>query len=569
MTRQQNIALVCVIAVIAVVLVAVGGYFIGTYSSSDGERRSNGFVYSTSGNTAVITAYEGENETVTIPARIAGRRVALVEEGFLDNNTSVNEVIFSEDITMIELEEGIFKGNTRLESVKLPDALLEIPDSAFEDCTGLVSVKLPANLKKIGANAFEGCTDLETTGSIGEKQFVIPNSVTEVGEEAFKDCGDLTSVTIGTGLKDIAVRMFDNCDSITTLTFAEGSCVEQISEGAFRGNKLGKVTFPDSLKYIGVSAFEGNDNASFTTIVIPAEVVTVSNYAFKDCTHLKTVEFAAREEDGTRALKAIGTGVFMNCSALKKIGPADNTGNNKLPEEITTIPELAFYGCKHLESFEIGKQITSVGDGAFAGGVASEVTDSIDIKFLSEASGYRFVQLTSYTYFKTDANGSLVNKNRSHYILTDSTGEIVYAYIGAFDPAKCNNKPDLSEWDGANNNAFHFLMDYAYENDITELAPYALAGVKGRINIPSTVEKIGAYCFKDCEKDKDSTEGQVRIYIENSDCEIDTTAFDGTSAGRVLVITPIQGNALGAAIDAAIDEGNRNWLEIDEGSPVR
>ena len=58
MTKRQNIALICVIAALAIVLVAVGGYFIDAYASSDGERRSDGFVYSVSGNTATISAYE-------------------------------------------------------------------------------------------------------------------------------------------------------------------------------------------------------------------------------------------------------------------------------------------------------------------------------------------------------------------------------------------------------------------------------------------------------------------------------------------------------------------------------
>ena len=313
MTKRQNIALICVIAALAIVLVAVGGYFIDAYASSDGERRSDGFVYSVSGNTATISAYEGEDTALTIPARIAGRRVALIEEGFLDN-TSVTEVIFSEDITMIELEEGVFEDNTKLTYVSLPDSLKEIPERAFSDCTGLVRVKLPSSLEKIGASAFEGCSNLETSGASGEKQFVLPDTLTEVGEDAFKDCGDLTSVTIGTGLKDIPDGMFDNCDSISSLTFAEGSTVEKIGEGAFRDNNLGKVTLPDSLKYIGAYSFENNDSSSFSSITVPAGVVTVSAYAFSGCTRLATVEFAARE-DGTRDLEAIGSGAFMKTAA--------------------------------------------------------------------------------------------------------------------------------------------------------------------------------------------------------------------------------------------------------------
>lgn len=561
MTKRQNIALICVVAALAIVLVAVGGYFIDAYASSDGERRSDGFVYSVSGNTATISAYEGEDTALTIPARIAGRRVALIEEGFLDN-TSVTEVIFSEDITMIELEEGVFEDNTKLTYVSLPDSLKEIPERAFSDCTGLVRVKLPSSLEKIGASAFEGCSNLETSGASGEKQFVLPDTLTEVGEDAFKDCGDLTSVTIGTGLKDIPDGMFDNCDSISSLTFAEGSTVEKIGEGAFRDNNLGKVTLPDSLKYIGAYSFENNDSSSFSSITVPAGVVTVSAYAFSGCTRLATVEFAARE-DGTRDLEAIGSGAFMNCERLATVKPTE-ANSNMLPDSVTKISDLTFYGCDKLAGFTIGAQIESIGDGAFAGGVASEVTDSIKNKFLCEASGYQFVQLTSYTYF-----GGSEPANREHYILTDSTGEVVYAYIGAFDPEDCNNKSGMTgEHDENNFLSFYFLMDAAIEGDIVELRPYALAGVKGMINIPDTVEIIGKYCFKDCEPEGNF----LNIFIGNSDCAIDEKTFDETGISGdqgVQVVVRDTNSALADAIQAAIDADNRNWIDTVRGNASR
>ena len=536
MTKRQNIALICVIAALAIVLVAVGGYFIDAYASSDGERRSDGFVYSVSGNTATISAYEGEDTALTIPARIAGRRVALIEEGFLDN-TSVTEVIFSEDITMIELEEGVFEDNTKLTYVSLPD-------------------------EKIGASAFEGCSNLETSGASGEKQFVLPDTLTEVGEDAFKDCGDLTSVTIGTGLKDIPDGMFDNCDSISSLTFAEGSTVEKIGEGAFRDNNLGKVTLPDSLKYIGAYSFENNDSSSFSSITVPAGVVTVSAYAFSGCTRLATVEFAARE-DGTRDLETIGSGAFMNCERLTTVKPSE-ANSNMLPEGVTKISDLTFYGCDRLAGFTIGAQIESIGDGAFAGGVASEVSGSIENKFLCEASGYQFVQLTSYTYF-----GGSEPVNRAHYILTDSTGEVVYAYIGAFDPEDCNNKSGMTgEHDESNFLSFYFLMDASIEGDIVELRPYALAGVKGMINIPDTVEIIGEYCFKDCEPEGNF----LNIFIGNSDCAIDEKTFDETGISGdqgVQVVVRDTNSALADAIQAAIDAGNRNWIDTVRGNASR
>ncbi len=549
MTKQQNIILITIIAVIAVVLIAVGGYFIGTYSSSDGELRSGGFVYRTEGSTATIVSYEGEDTSITIPARIAGRRVAFVEEGFLDG-TSVTEVLFSEDITMIELADEVFKGNTRITHVSLPDSLTAIPDSAFEDCTALERVKLPVSLKTIGDSAFEGCSNLITTGADGESDFVLPDSVTEVGDEAFMDCGDLTNVTIGSSLKLISTRMFDGCDSITTVTFAEGSVLEQINEGAFRDNNLRSLTLPDTLKYIGVSAFENNDNTSFTRVTIPSSVVTVSNYAFSGCSRLQSVTFGAEGEE--IALTALGKGVFMNCSALSSI---------TLPDTITEIPELAFYGCEKLGTFTIGEQIESIGDGAFSGGVASNLSSSASINFTVEAKGYKLLQLTSYTYFGSNADSAGTNK--AHYLLTNSDGSVVYAYIGAFDPETCNNAPDMSEHSSSVNVSFNFLLAAAEESDISELRPYALAGVKGSVCIPNTVTAIGAFCFMDCEPVGDGN--YLNIYIGNSSCTIDDEAFDDTgiaSGDGVQVFLNDTNSSANDQIQELIDGGNRNWLDV-------
>lgn len=529
MTKKQTTILICVVAAIAVVLVAVGGYFIGTYSSSDGEMRSGGFVYETSGSTATIIRYEGDDRTITIPARIGGRRVAYVEAGFLDG-TDVEEVIFSEEINMIELADRVFEDNTDIVYVSLPDSLTEIPDSAFEDCTSLERVKMPASLTTIGDSAFEGCSSLVTSGADGENVFEIPETVTNIGVEAFMDCGDLISVSIGSRLSALPNRIFYNCDSLRTVTFASDSALENIGESAFRNTHVNNVTLPSSLTYIGAYAFAENTYSSFTSINIPASVGRIGEYAFSGCTYLNTVTFGSTDDPSE--LYEIGEGIFKNCSRLRTIS---------LPESVTAIPTLAFYGCVRLGTFTIGEQIASIGDGAFSN-VGSQATS---INFTVNAPGYMLVDLMSYVEFGDDGVGEV----KEHWILTDSTGTVMYAYIGAFDPENCSKVSD-PETALASHNSFDFLLDMI---DIREIRSYGLAGVKGSVCIPSSVTKLGEYCFMDSEA--------ARVYIGGANCAFEETTFDDTAAGSLEIMLLDASGSANEFLQQLIDEG-RNELSV-------
>ena len=88
------------------------------------------------------------------------------------------------------------------------------------------------------------------------------------------------------------------------------------------------------------------------------------------------------------------------------------------------------------------------------------------------------------------------------------------------------------------------------------------------INIPDTVEIIGEYCFKDCEPEGNF----LNIFIGNSDCAIDEKTFDETGISGdqgVQVVVRDTNSALADAIQAAIDAGNRNWIDTVRGNASR
>jgi hypothetical protein len=61
-----------------------------------------------------------------------------------------------------------------------------------------------------------------------------------------------------------------SCENLITVTFAEGSQLENIDEDAFKGcTSLVSITIPEDVAYIGFSAFF--DCTSLTTVTVLAE----------------------------------------------------------------------------------------------------------------------------------------------------------------------------------------------------------------------------------------------------------------------------------------------------------
>lgn len=59
------------------------------------------------------------------------------------------------------IQEGAFKNNTNLKSVKISDGIKDVGYGVFAGCTNLKSVVLPKGINKISDGLFQGLTSLE------------------------------------------------------------------------------------------------------------------------------------------------------------------------------------------------------------------------------------------------------------------------------------------------------------------------------------------------------------------------------------------------------------------------
>ena len=294
-----------------------------------GGKYSGDFCYKDIKGKITILRYKGSDETVIIPAEIAGKPVTvigihafralkltnveipasvttieqyafayneLVDVIIPDSVTSMGsyafcknkltEVVISESITVIE--EEIFRDN-KLTSLIIPNNVIKIEKRAFMD-NKLMEITISDNVS-VYSNAF---WDKSYEFS---KYDMYPNSFYEC-YEIFHDKAPGTYIYdknnnfwtkqykysggFGYDEKNSEIRIFcyKGNDAIVSIPEKiEGKPVTAIGMNTFRDLKIKGVEIPNSVTSIRSCAFRNNE---LTDIIIPASVISIGKYAFSD-----------------------------------------------------------------------------------------------------------------------------------------------------------------------------------------------------------------------------------------------------------------------------------------------
>jgi len=168
----------------------------------------------------VITEYLADDEYVSVPEEIDGKKVKVL---------------------------GGFAGKN-LREIIIPDSVESIRFRAFTQCYNLRKVYWSDNITEIERDAFNQCARLKLN--------TLPKKIKKIGCCAFQECRKITEITIPKTVEEIENYAFVNT-SLTSLTFEEG--IEEISgEGNFCSTKLEHITLPASIKKIGNRPFAPN-----------------------------------------------------------------------------------------------------------------------------------------------------------------------------------------------------------------------------------------------------------------------------------------------------------------------
>ena len=203
-----------------------------------------------------------------------------------------------------------------------------------------------------------------------------------------------------------------------------------LQEGAFCMCGLLSINLPDNLEYIGANALQ---ESKFSSITIPNSVKTIEKSAFRLCRNLKTVSIG-------NGVKEIKLDAFGECNNLEKVIISDISAwcniefenynsnptilshhiysdeNNEItelyiPNGVTSINKMAFYGCSSLTSVYLPNSVTTIAQEAFYGcnGLTSitlpNSVTSIGNKAFDEVNLNSIVSLIEYPNKITSKDG--------------------------------------------------------------------------------------------------------------------------------------------------------------------
>lgn len=236
-----------------------------------------------------------------------------------------------------------------IESIHLPANLKTISTAAFSGCTNLKSVEFPAGLTKIENMAFE---------KSGLIRMELPDTVTTMGSGVFSECPNLEFVKLPRNLEIIELSMFEKCAKLQSVVFPEN--VKVIGRWAFMWcDELQNFSLPESLEVIGNQAFI--DCESLTEVTIPANVTIIEQNSFSGCGKLRAIYVA----EGNPAYQSVDGALMTKDGTMVHTCPGAKEGTFVIPNGVTTIASLAFFGCQNLKRLVIPATLTTINERGF------------------------------------------------------------------------------------------------------------------------------------------------------------------------------------------------------------
>ena len=388
--------------------------------SVDYEVKLNGVYYrlnaSWKGSIALEARGRGVGD-ITVPSNATRRAYVISGTKKYTGNVTIPASVEYEGNTypVKSISDGAFKDCITLNSVSMTNSIESIGKEAFAGCTFLKDVRLPQVIYDFGRKAFAGCTNLESVSlsesSSDARAFLSSSANTRgfnlifyskvMGDSVFVNCTKLKKVALPGGIERIGNRIFENCESLTSVSFNVGNTFASVFIGAawlyvgtglFIGCKNIKDVYVDRPYYIN-KGYRGISDDTFDE--------TVYNNATLH--YVQGSEESFRKSRGWKNFVNIvsmdnTTTISFSYSKVKDICVAnwDTDGDGELSEseaasvtnlggvfqgnkEITSFDELQYFTgitqigaqefeeCNNLASITIPSGVTSIGDYAFAG----------------------------------------------------------------------------------------------------------------------------------------------------------------------------------------------------------
>lgn len=277
-----------------------------------------------------------------------------------------------------------------------------------------------------------------------------------LGDYIFQDCDKLINVTLPNSIKILGIGAFEGCSNLNRV---DASGIEELKIGdeAFSSTNLKEFISPQNITEIGSYGFSG---CGLNELNLHNITGSIKDYAFR-WSKINTIKIDSIGGD-------IGSCAFMQNNYLKKVKIGTQSGE---------LQDQAFAYCPSLQTVEFGKGPKKIGSEEFI--YSNYLERFVAGEGLLEIGDYAFVAYEIYSPGLGYVKEIVIDRKKLKNIILPQSVEKIGRH--AFTKNSV-------------------LSDFQIPESVTSIGIEAFSGCSSidSIKIPSGVTEISDYAFKEC-----------------------------------------------------------------------